>query len=87
MITVRLDKQFLKEVGRLPVSTQRRLESKIILLRENPYDPRLHTKRLSGAMTDILSFRITRDWRVLFKFLDAYTIKLLLVSHRKDAYR
>lgn len=47
----------------------------------------LHTKYLTGRLPGLLSFRITRDWRVIFKFNDAHTIQLIRVRHRKDIYR
>jgi mRNA-degrading endonuclease RelE of RelBE toxin-antitoxin system len=56
-------------------------------MKKNPYDSRLHAKHLSPPMTGLLSFRITRDWRVNFQFLDAETIFLVDVAHRKDIYR
>ena len=56
-------------------------------LREDPYDPLLHTKHLSEPFIGMLSFRISRDWRVAFKFLDDKTIQLIRVKHRKDIYR
>ncbi|MBI2459523.1 MAG: type II toxin-antitoxin system RelE/ParE family toxin [Parcubacteria group bacterium] len=52
-----------------------------------PFHPLLHAKRLSGKLAGLLSFRITRDWRVIFQFNDPETIQLLRVKHRKDVYR
>ena len=79
--------QFLKSVDELPVNTQNKLDRLLELLKNNPYHPLLHTKQLGGNMTGYLSFRITRDWRVLFQFIDSQTIHLLDVGHRKDIYR
>ena len=57
------------------------------LLREQPFHPSLHSKRLSGPLLGLFSFRITRDWRVMFQFTSAMTIQLLRVAHRSDIYR
>ncbi len=54
---------------------------------ENPYHTQLHTKSLSGELAGIYSFRITRDLRVLFKFLSSDKIILIDVGDRKDIYR
>ena len=78
---------FLKSVAKLPLSQQRKLEQLLKVCSANPFDPRLHSKRLAGPLQGFLSFRITRDWRVLFQFVDADTIQLLRVAHRKDIYR
>lgn len=39
------------------------------------------------SLAGLLAFRITRDWRVMFQFLDEATVQLLRVAHRSDIYR
>lgn len=78
---------FLKSAARLPKSQQKKLANLIELMVANPYHPLLHTKRLTGELLGTLSFRITRDWRVIFQFLDPQKVYLLRVRHRKDSYR
>ncbi len=80
-------KKFLKSAKLLPKAQQLKLGSLLLNLQDNPFHPLLHTKRLSGDLAGFLSFRITRDWRVIFHFLDPTTIQLLRVEHRKDIYR
>jgi len=78
---------FVKSARKLPKKLKIKLASFITLLRENPFDPSLHTKYLSGKLTGLLSFRITRDWRVIFKFVEPDLIQLIGVANRKDIYR
>ena len=78
---------FLKEVRRLPKAQQEKLAQLFELMTHDPYDSRLHTKHLSAELVGLLSFRITRDWRVLFRFVDERTIQLVDVGHRKDIYK
>jgi addiction module RelE/StbE family toxin len=78
---------FLKSAQKLPKHQQQKLADLIEHLRTNPKDPLLHAKKLSGKMSAWHSFRITRDWRVVFEFLSEETILLLKVAHRKDIYR
>lgn len=87
MIRVSYHTNFLKSAKRLPRVQQVKLPRLIELLRENPFHPLLHTKRLTQELTGFLSFRITRDWRVIFQFLAPTTVQLLRVKHRSDAYR
>ena len=87
MITIVYGKSFLKSAGRLPSSQQKKLADLIPVLQKNPFHPLLHTKSLSGSLSGLYSFRITRDWRVIFQFVDTNTLKLLLVGHRKDIYQ
>ena len=87
MIALVYGERFLQSVRVLPAPQQKKLARLLEALRENPYYPLLHTKRLSGELAGILAFRITRDWRVMFQFNDPTTVQLLRVVHRRDAYR
>jgi len=87
MIRVVYHRNFLESAKRLPKAQQSKLVKLIEILKENPFHPLLHTKRLTQELAGFLSFRITRDWRVVFQFLDPPTIQLLRVKHRRDAYR
>jgi addiction module RelE/StbE family toxin len=87
MVDIVYHTRFLKEVRTLPQVQQKKLARLLAVLAENPYDPRLHTKHLSGELVGVLSFRVTREWRVLFCFLDKDTIRLLTVGHRSDIYQ
>lgn len=87
MIRIVYHGSFLQSARQLPGAQQRKLANLTNILRENPFHPLLHTKRLAGELTGFLSFRITRDWRVIFQFLDPATIQLLRVSHRRETYR
>ncbi len=87
MIRVVYHGSFLREAKRLTKALQTALAHQVERLSKNPFDPKLHTKRLTGPLAGIHSCRITRDWRFLFQFLDADCIQLLHVAHRKDIYR
>lgn len=78
---------FLKSAKKLPKPQQEKLSCLVEVLQNNPYPSSLHTKRLAENLAGLLSFKITRDWRVIFQFLDQNTIQLLRVKHRKDIYR
>jgi addiction module RelE/StbE family toxin len=87
MLEIRYHARFLKEVRVLPKPQQVKFARLLEVLAADPYDPRLHTKRLTGELVGVLSFRITRDWRVLFCFLNEDTIQLLTVGHRSSIYQ
>ncbi|MDP2692379.1 MAG: hypothetical protein Q8O88_01910 [bacterium] len=87
MIEIIYSKNFLKSVKKLPANQQEKLADLLILMQKNPYHYTLHTKRLGVPLIGFLSFRITRDWRVLFQFINATTIQLSHIAHRKDIYR
>jgi mRNA-degrading endonuclease RelE of RelBE toxin-antitoxin system len=86
-MTIEYDRVFLKEVKKLPQQQQRLLAQKLVILLNNPFDSRLHTKQLSTPLEGVFSFRITREYRVLFRFIDAERIFVFSARHRKDVYR
>ena len=87
MIRIIYHQNFLKSAEKLPKIQQEKLARLLELLENNPFHSLLHTKRLAKELTGFLSFRITRDWRVIFQFLKPDVIQLLRVKHRKDIYR
>ena len=87
MMDIVYGKAFLKSVKKLPVRQQRKLADLLEFLCENPFHSRLHTKQLSGELVGFYSFRITREWRVIFQFINIYKVKLVIIEHRKDIYK
>jgi mRNA-degrading endonuclease RelE of RelBE toxin-antitoxin system len=82
---VRLAKEFLKSVKRLPISVRSKTEVQIILLSIDQEHPYLHTKKLQGKPSRH-SCRVGREYRILFEIHDTY-IYCLYVAHRKDIYK
>ena len=87
MLEVVFHPQFRRSARGLPELQQHKLAVLIERLRDDPYDSLLHTKRLSAPLVGLFSFRITRDWRALFRFIDERTVQLTQVAHRSDVYR
>ena len=78
---------FRKNVKRLDEKQQNKLAKLVVLLKDNPFDSLLHTKKLSGDLTGIYSFRVNRNIRTLFRFLSPDEIIIIDVGNRKDIYR
>lgn len=87
MVKVVYGAYFLRSARRLDKKLQIKLSDKISVFQKNPFNSFLHTKNLSGKLVGFYSFRITRDWRVTFQFLNPEVVKLIDVDHRKDIYR
>ena len=75
---------FQKNLEQLPKNliTVYRKQKKIFSL--NWRDSRLHTKKLKGS--EDYSFRITRNYRVIFYFYEDETVVFASIGHRKDIY-
>ncbi len=78
---------FIKSAKLIPKPIQNKLAALLEIFKNNPFNPKLRTKPLTGPLKGIYSFRITRDWRVIFIFFNPETIFLLEAAHRKDIYK
>lgn len=78
---------FLKSLSRFPEKIQEKTAALLELMRDNPFHPLLHTKKLTGPLAGFFSFRITRDYRVIFELADPDTIRLIRTADRKEIYR
>lgn len=87
MITVGFKKGFQKSTKALNNKQREKLSEFVVLLTEDPFHPKLHAKPLTGKLAGLFSFRIARDWRVVFRFLSSREILVITVRHRKDIYR
>ncbi|MDE1975236.1 MAG: type II toxin-antitoxin system RelE/ParE family toxin [Patescibacteria group bacterium] len=80
-------REFVKQFSKLPSNIKKKLDALLAELERNPFDSRLHVKHLKGELQSELSFRVTRDWRVIFRFERNVLIYVLRVKNRKDIYR
>lgn len=81
------DKDFLKDVRKLPVECQNKIADLLEIIKGDAFDLRLHTKPLSPPLQGLFSFRITRDYRVGFKFRLNHVIQLLIADRRDKIYK
>ena len=70
----------------LPVEIQCLCTAQEKRFRVNWRDPRLHIKKVR-TLPFVLSFRITRRYRVFFYFKDSETAIFFEIDHRKDIYK
>ncbi len=78
--------EFWKRFHRLPLAIQRLYRQQEKRFKENWRDSRLHVKKLSDHPFPF-SFRITRNYRALFSFVDVDTVLFGTIGNRKDIYR
>jgi mRNA-degrading endonuclease RelE of RelBE toxin-antitoxin system len=78
--------EFAKQYKKLPERVQEAYLQQEEIIKENPFDSRLHAKPLKGY-DGIFSFRVTRVYRVLFKISENTIVICLTIAHRKDVYR
>lgn len=79
--------RFLRSAKELDNQLKPKLKKSLDVLLAEPFSPSLHTKPLTGKLSDFYSFRLGRDYRVIFKFISDNIIYLVDVGHRKDIYK
>ena len=80
-------KLFGKSAKKLPKHILQKLSQHVALLAKDPAHALLHQKQLKGELSSLYSFRIAREYRCVYQYVDIDTIELLVVKHRKDVYR
>jgi len=60
-------RQFQKEYGKLPALLREKVEKKEVIFRNNPFDRRLKTHKLSGQFEGFWSFSIDYRYRIIFE--------------------
>lgn len=76
---------FRKSYRRLPKNLQDMADRKDALFRTNPFHPSLETHRLHGKLAGLWSFSITKQYRVLFEFIEGGAIFYDVGTH--EIYR
>jgi len=80
-------RRYRRSSAKLPRKIQHLLFRQEKLLAENIFNPKLHTKKLKMQLEErIFSFRITREYRGLFR-IEKNEIILFEIGERKDIYR
>ena len=77
---------FTRAFDKLPKEIERLYQIQEERFKENWRDPRLHIKKVK-SLKYAFSFRITRNYRVLFYFQDGKTAIFFEIGHRKETYR
>jgi len=80
-------KKFLESAKKLDKILKSKLKLSLGCLSLNPFHLTLHTKPLRGKLSEFYSFRLGRDYRIVFKFVSPKEIYLIKIGHRKDIYR
>ncbi len=82
---IKYTKDFEKSFKSLPAKIKLLFRKQESIFKNDPRDPRLHVKMLSGN-TKNFSFRVTRKYRVIFTFVESEMVIFYEIGHRKDIY-
>ena len=75
--------KFAKEYKKLPLKLKTIAEKKELIFRQNPFDSRLKTHRLTGKLKNFWSFSLDFRHRIIFEIVDEKTIWFHAVGTHK----
>ena len=67
-------------------SLETRFWERVELFRNNPFDPKLRTHKLSGKLKDLWSFGVEYDLRVIFSFVGQDKTIFVDIGSHKEVY-
>lgn len=76
--------RFKRSFKKLPPYIQDDFDRRIKIFFKNPFDPSLHTHKLSGNLTDYYAFYLRDGYRVLFDFEKNDVVILVNVGSHDD---
>ncbi len=68
MLIIEYSPKFSRLYKKLPLLAKRRSLEREQLFRQNPFDPRLETHKLSGRLENYWAFSIDQKYRIIFSF-------------------
>jgi len=80
-------KKFFVSAKKLNEPLKPKLKSCLDILSLNIFHPLLHAKPLTGKLSGFYSFRLGRDYRIIFKIIFSEEIFLIEIGDRKDIYK
>ncbi len=72
--------KFTRLYKKLPEEIQFLTENQVKIFRQNPFDLRLKTHKLSGPLRKYWAFWINYRYRIIFSFLNQNTIRFHIVG-------
>ncbi len=67
-------------------SLEARFWERVELFKNNPFEPKLRTHKLSGKLKDLWSFSVEYDVRVIFSFAEQDKVIFVDVGSHKEVY-
>ncbi len=79
--------EFIKRYQELPKAIQAKAAKQEKLFRQNPFYPSLHTEKLEPKNQQVWSFRIDKNYRIIFRWLKRNQVLFLTVGHHNWIYK
>ena len=79
--------EFDEDYALLPKDIQRKTEKQEGIFKDNPFHPSLHTEKLFPKSREVWSFRVDRNYRVLFRFLGKSKVLFIAIGPHDWIYK
>lgn len=86
-MVIHYTKHFIKSFKAIPKKIQQMALDQESIFKLNPNDVRLHSKPLQGRLKGLYSFRITRNYRILFTWQTVKDVVFHEIGDRKWIYK
>lgn len=87
MVDIEYTPEFERRYQELSKAVQRKAEKRERLFRRHPFEPVLKTEKLEPRAKEYWSFRIDRNYRIIFRFIDSNRVIFLTCGHHHWIYR
>jgi toxin HigB-1 len=82
-----ITREFFARYQLLPAVIQRKAEKQERLFKQNPFYPSLRTEKLEPKGKQVWSFRVDKNYRVLFRFVDGRNVVFLTIGTHDWIYK
>lgn len=79
-------KDFNKKYKKLRHNIQKKVDQRILMFSQNPFDPILNNHPLSGEYTGYRSINITGDYRALYEALGQDKVQFITIGTHSELY-
>jgi len=77
---------FDKLFKRLSLKIQVKAVKKADLFKNNPFHPSLRVEKLHPKKFNVWSFRVDKDYRIVFKFVEKDLVEFMFIGHHNEIY-
>jgi len=86
MMKICFHKNFERQYRKLTKREQKKVQERLELFLENPFDPQLNNHPLRGKYTDYRSINTTGDLRAVYKFISEEECVFVAVGSHSKLY-
>lgn len=87
MINIYLTEEFICRFNELSQIIKNKAKKQEEFFKINPFYPSLNVEKLNPKNLNLWSFRVDKDYRIIFKFLENNNVIFLTISHHNWIYK